>query len=320
MLNIGLSIIVPTYNRSSEQIVKAIDCLLKQNISNKEIIIIDQNKSDVIKNLILSYKNNTIKYYKQEHPNVSLARNNGAQMAKYNLLMFIDDDVLPEPDFCISAIDILNKEKEIKCLAPVVYNYEGKNVWIERYKRNNSKEKIKNIFIIPHTLSACFFIYKSDFFNIGGFDPFLFNWAKSAEDFEFFTRASKREVNLFLSLEISVYHSEEKEGGCDFRSIKFWDKRALFSRAWIYYNMINNNTSNLNFKSYYSIARLAFFNKTVIKSGFLFTYKCFKSVLNEIPRTKKYFDNLIKLYPELGKRNFLNNKYQEIIDKINEIN
>ncbi len=94
MLNkLSLSIIIPVYN--TEKYLKAcIDSILKQNINNYEIILIDDGSIDSSKTILNDYacKHEQIRVHYNNHSGVSKARNTGILSASGEYIMFLDSD------------------------------------------------------------------------------------------------------------------------------------------------------------------------------------------------------------------------------------
>lgn len=97
--NPTVSIVIPTWNRSSK-VVRAINSCLNQTYYINEIIVVDDgstdNTKDVISKLQSQYPN--IKYVYQTNQGSQKARNNGIKNATTELIGFLDsdDEYLPE--------------------------------------------------------------------------------------------------------------------------------------------------------------------------------------------------------------------------------
>lgn len=85
------TIILPTYNRASF-ISKAIQSVIDQEYGNWELIIVDDGSTDNTKEVVLSYRDERIKYYWQENAGRSAARNNGVDVASGEYICFLDSD------------------------------------------------------------------------------------------------------------------------------------------------------------------------------------------------------------------------------------
>ena len=88
-----ISIIIPAYNKDT--IRGAIDSILKQKISNLEIIIIDDSENKKIQQTIQHINHSDIKYYKNtRHLGTTLSRIRGIKIAQGDYIGFLDDDDL----------------------------------------------------------------------------------------------------------------------------------------------------------------------------------------------------------------------------------
>src|SRR5574344_405103 len=112
----GVSVIIPTFNRLG-YLYATLVCLLHQNTENLcdyEIVIIDSGNDGTEK--IIEYIKQTTKinviYRKIKNcTNRSLLRNTGGKLANYEILVFLDNDMLTPPDF-IQRHYTSHKEKE----------------------------------------------------------------------------------------------------------------------------------------------------------------------------------------------------------------
>ena len=103
--NLRLSVIVPTFNRPNS-ITNLIRALLPQRAHIGEIIIIDQGSaaSPIYQELAEEQKNGWLSVIKQAVPSAARARNTGVRMAKYPIVLVLDDDIEIENDFVLRHI------------------------------------------------------------------------------------------------------------------------------------------------------------------------------------------------------------------------
>ncbi|MGF1727480.1 glycosyltransferase family 2 protein [Photobacterium nomapromontoriensis] len=108
----AISIVVNTHNEE-KRIGRLLDDLNKQSHQHFEVIVIDSNSEDktcdVARGFGQALPTITVKKLKQH--GVSFARNVGAQLAKYERLLFLDADVRLTPTFLSDAIYQLEKKK-----------------------------------------------------------------------------------------------------------------------------------------------------------------------------------------------------------------
>ncbi len=103
-----VSIIIPTYNRSS-LVEKAIRSVLEQTYQDFEIIVIDDASSDNTSDVVTEFDDARIKYIKlQKNGGQCFARNEGIKISSGKFIAFLDDDDewLPEKlEYQLSAFE-----------------------------------------------------------------------------------------------------------------------------------------------------------------------------------------------------------------------
>ncbi len=100
-----VSIIIIDYKENNPYLVECLDAIQKQSFKNYEIILITDYKNN------LSYPKLSKKHY-GKYVGPAEKRDDGAKMAKGEVLAFIDDDAYPHKDW----------------LKNIVKNFEGKNI------------------------------------------------------------------------------------------------------------------------------------------------------------------------------------------------
>lgn len=90
-IDVFFSIIVPLYNKV-EYVERAINSILNQTYQNFEIIIVNDGSSDGGEKKAESISDTRIRVVNQRNQGVSIARNSGADIAKYDFLAFLDAD------------------------------------------------------------------------------------------------------------------------------------------------------------------------------------------------------------------------------------
>lgn len=100
----GISVIIPTFNRA-KYLYSTLICLCNQQVNETleyEIIIIDSG-DDETESVVRMFQNGgrvSIIYKRiKKCKNRSLLRNTGAALAKYDILCFLDNDMLTPPEF-----------------------------------------------------------------------------------------------------------------------------------------------------------------------------------------------------------------------------
>jgi len=112
---INISVIICTYNRANS-LADTLLCLTKQSYEteNWELIVVDNNSNDNTKGIIseLSKQLPNLTYKFEPQQGLSYARNLGINSAKGEIIVFTDDDVLPEIDW---LVQIQNNMEKYNC-------------------------------------------------------------------------------------------------------------------------------------------------------------------------------------------------------------
>lgn len=120
------SIIVCTYNRA-ESLRETIGALRAQHCSpalSWEVIIVDNNSRDHTRKLVEEAQSDwpLLRYEFEGEQGLSHARNRGIAVASGTVLLFTDDDVLPEPDWLETTLAGMDKHQADACggyIAPI---------------------------------------------------------------------------------------------------------------------------------------------------------------------------------------------------------
>lgn len=111
---VKVSVIVPIYN-SEKYLKKCIDSLVNQTLSDMEFILINDGSTDSSDEIVKSYNDSRIKYFKRSNHGIGATRNFGIDHSSGDFIGFLDSDDYVEPDMyekmyaeCISkSLDIV---------------------------------------------------------------------------------------------------------------------------------------------------------------------------------------------------------------------
>lgn len=127
-----LSIIVPIYN-VAPYLRKCVDSLLAQDISDYEIILVDDGSTDdsgTIADELLAYpqplpkgKGVLMKVIHQENAGLSAARNSGVKVAQGDYIMFVDSDDYLQPNVLGALMEHVERDN----LDVLRFNYQNVN-------------------------------------------------------------------------------------------------------------------------------------------------------------------------------------------------
>ena len=220
-----VSIIVPTYMRD-QVLWRSLEGLLPQLRPGDEILVIDQNHPPLKPPPHL--EGAWLRVARQERPSLTRARNLGIAQARHALLVFLDDDILPEPDLlerlceaarehpgCIitGRVDQEDKPEDIPSPGHV-------DLRTGEIRTNFSRPLSGEVPFFPGCLSL---IPKACLPPAPWFCP-DFKGASQGEEIDFAFRARARGVKIVAHLGVGIYHLRIVEGGC--RSPEF--RRRFF--------------------------------------------------------------------------------------------
>jgi glycosyltransferase involved in cell wall biosynthesis len=197
-----ITVIVPTYNRK-QLLNEALEAILKQTITNYEVIVVDDGSSDGTFELLQSIQDKNdgkLTFLTQKNGGPASARNRAINKAKGNIIAFTDDD-------CVVATNWLEV---------IQSSFDADSDLIGLQGRTSTDKKAVTPFTHQidnehgfDTIPTCNAAYKLDVLKLlGGFDesfPFPHN-----EDADLAWRA--REIGkVAFNPEMHVYHPPRKD-------------------------------------------------------------------------------------------------------------
>ncbi len=197
-----ISVIIPAHN-SEHVLLECLESLKASTYAVDEIIVVNDGSSD--NTLSVAEKCGVKTVNLDGHHDANYCRNKGAEVATGDILLFLDSDIVVQPDTIQHVLEAFSDENTdgIVGLYSTRHRHKNlasqyKNSWI-RYSYLKSDPKIDWIF------GAVTAIRKDVFWRVGGFDVTLI--AKyGGEDLELGKRMTKSAYRIILSQEIEVEH------------------------------------------------------------------------------------------------------------------
>lgn len=209
----SISVIIPSRNRK-QQVIDLLCDLSDQSLTAHEIIVVDQSDDPYLLDNCL---------YIQDQGGVGpcRARNLGAEQAKGDILVFLDDDVRVEPNFLELLCEPILQGRYIATCGAIC-DSDGKYVTNEpHFWRTNHKVWLlaltAKLSHVGHGLtlafpSGCSAVLRSVFVELGGFDTF-FDPNGAGEDREFALRLFHAGYPIYYNSEAKVKHLGSSTGG-----------------------------------------------------------------------------------------------------------
>jgi glycosyltransferase involved in cell wall biosynthesis len=174
-----ISVIIPTYNRSS-LIVDTIESFLGQDYQDFEVIVCNNNSTDNTQEVLKTYLSNSkVRLLLEQRPGVHFARNTAAKFASGDLLYFTDDDMIATPNLLSEIVKIFDLDESIaSATGRVLPKWEIEPPkWVEkllfnaRLSLHNPAEEIVISSEDFGVYSCHQAILREAFFKAGGFNP-----------------------------------------------------------------------------------------------------------------------------------------------------
>ncbi len=187
MENLVVTVIIPTYNRR-QWIGECLDSVKAQTYKNVETLVIDDCSTDGTVEWLRSTPDYSfVKIHVQpKNGGASIARNTGIEMARGELIAFIDSDDLLAPNHIEKAVEIFAAESNIglfACDSTLIDSqgdvlYSGRT-WheiqseLKNYPVKSGVRKLEDVFVFSNIFPG-FTLPKTVFARVGNFDQTIF--------------------------------------------------------------------------------------------------------------------------------------------------
>ncbi len=190
-----ISVVVPTYQE--EKILELCLKVFTQKRKEKfhiELIISDGGSTDATVEISKQYADTIIQYTGSEKQGIAKGRNEGADSARGEILIFLNGDtIIQDPDDFFEFISSWGKGNLQASSAPAlacrVDVFPEEKIWKDKifYSIHNRYVQMLNIIGMGMGRGECQIIKRSAFDAVGGYKAHLM----AGEDFELYTRLAK---------------------------------------------------------------------------------------------------------------------------------
>ncbi len=189
-----VSVIIPTYNRSA-CLGEAIASVLGQDMSDFELIIVDDGSTDSTKQICSAFGDGKLRYFFKTNGGVASARNIGIRKVRGEFVAFLDsDDIWPSNYLSVLTRQLRNRlDCGIAYCASNIVWPDGETQASYRAEHCKSGQLTWNLFHKSLISCQCALIRMS-VMGQNRFDESL----STAEDLDFFLRMSLRTAFTFV--------------------------------------------------------------------------------------------------------------------------
>lgn len=172
-----ISIVIPLYNKA-DTIERSINSVLAQSVSDWELIVVDDGSTDTGPTIVSHFEDPRIRLVTQVNAGVSAARNHGVELAKADVVAFVDGDDYWAPGHLESMANLIKLFPEASIFA-TAYFMVGEKGQVRKIRLSGKSDapqttRMMNYFEEasegdPPIHSSAVAVNKADFMLIGGF-------------------------------------------------------------------------------------------------------------------------------------------------------
>ncbi len=198
-----VSVIIPVHN-AAHDLTHCLEAIKKSSYSSYEIIVVNDGSSD--ESAEVAFKNGALVHELQSQSGPAAARNFGAEKAKGDILLFVDSDVLIQPETIARVVRDFSKNPHIGALFGSYDDDPAKKNFCSQYMnlRHHFVHQISGTEAVTFW-AGCGAVRKNMFFSVGGFDNNKYS-RPSIEDIEMGYRFKKMGYRILLDKELQVKH------------------------------------------------------------------------------------------------------------------
>lgn len=258
-----ITTIIPTLNRL-DLLRDTVETLINQSILPAELLLVDQSDHNKIKDW---FQNLQAPFHKRYiHSNIkslTAARNLGVKNAGYEIISYLDDDVLLDKDYYKGILEIFKTYPEAKGVGGYITNYHQGNRLFNKIKRlprilfvlnYNHKNSCKLLYAYgtsyPDPLSKvinCQWLcgantnWKREVFQEFQFDEVLSGYS-FMEDVDFSYRVYKKYPHgLYLTPDARIIHRKSGDKKANRLGVRYIDHE---SAKYLFFKNFKNNPYN----------------------------------------------------------------------------
>ncbi len=216
----GVTVIVPTLNRG-QYLIDTLHDLLAQEYRPIEILVVDQSTEQDPALLDLALRHDDlISYHKVKFRGLPLARNYGWQQARFEAIVFVDDDTHCGPSLVSEHLRGLTRTNIGMVAGGIDESISSENTSARPGQFNSWTATPVRSFgakgecIVQHVAGCNFSVWRSVLEAVGGFDEALAVGAALYEETELCLRVKKYGFDLYFNGNARLQHLAAGNGGC----------------------------------------------------------------------------------------------------------
>lgn len=183
-----ISVLLPVYNTKEEYLRKCIESILNQTFPNFELIILNDGSTNNVEEVINSYNDSRIKYFRNEKTQgITEVRNKLVSFATGKYIAVTDHDDISVPERFEKEFNFLENNPEFSFVSS----------WLEVFHETKHRTKILKSLEFPSYLSMlkrCEFFHPACMYRKADLEKYNLKYEKDyfgAQDYALFAKAIK---------------------------------------------------------------------------------------------------------------------------------
>ena len=202
-----ISVIVTTYNRA-HMVTETIDSILSQTSKDFELIVVDNESIDNTEEVIKSYTDKRIRYFKHQNNGIiAVNRNYGISKTQGEYIAFCDDDDLWMPEKLERQLSEFEKDSQLGlvCSNGIFFDKNGEHREMIKAELKDSDFTFESLIWHNYIPSPSVLVKKEVIDDVGMMDesPEIF----IAEDYELWLRIAKKYKVKYIGLPLMKYRT-----------------------------------------------------------------------------------------------------------------
>jgi glycosyltransferase involved in cell wall biosynthesis len=186
-------VIIPVYN-GEDFLADAISSILRQNYEPMEIIVVDDGSTDGSAVIAKSFPK--VVYVYQENKGHQVARNSGLQIARGNMIGFLDADDLWSDDKLELQLNCFRKNISAEIVVGYTQRMQFVNVKEGKYEFRNYSDPVLGMGFVASL------IRKSVFDKVGLIDETF----QKCDDWDWFMRAKELKIPMVVHKDVVTFY------------------------------------------------------------------------------------------------------------------
>jgi glycosyltransferase involved in cell wall biosynthesis len=245
---VAISVVMPAYN-ASRYIKDAIESILNQTITDFELIIVNDASADQTEDIILSYTDKRIRYFKNEtNRGIAFTRNLGMEKATGKYIAVMDSDDISLPDRLEKQFLYMESHPEIDILGSAMTVFSDDYRFIKQFPTD--PEYVKAYLYFRNPLAQPTVMMRKDFLikNNLAYNPEI---KDGTEDYDFWFIAAMNGAKI-TNLEESQVNYRISETQISNKSNDYLRTERLHALFRSKLNLLNISIDDENFLLFYT--------------------------------------------------------------------